>query len=210
MAVALSGLLLIDGWLVYKRVHYANEIARLRGSMTSFEREKTDAILASNQNRMRIMIALVRRQARIDKTLHLVASIDSGLMTFEREGAILRRFPIRVGPERRVGSPPDTVRMVVPRGTRTVVKVLDDSASWEIPAWVFAERGMAAGAHRTLRGALGPAAIILNGGTVIYSLPRVGPLTDSSYVMPGSIRASAIDLKAIVPNLKPGMSVYFY
>lgn len=210
MSIALSGLLLIDGWLIYKRVHYSNEIARLRASMSTFERQKTDAILASNENRMRIMIALIRRQAQIDKTLHLVVSIDSGLMTFEREGAVLRKFPIRVGPERRVGSAPDTVRMVVPRGTRTVVKVLDEKASWETPAWVFMDRGVRLPADRTLKGALGPAALILDGGTVIYSLPSVGPLTDSSYVMPGSIRATATDLKAIVPNLKAGMSVYFY
>jgi hypothetical protein len=45
---------------------------------------------------------------------------------------------------------------------------------------------------------------------VIYAMPSVGPLNDSSYVMPGSIRARAADLKAIAANLKLGMSVYFY
>jgi phosphoribosylamine--glycine ligase len=61
-----------------------------------------------------------------------------------------------------------------------------------------------------LAGALGPAAIRLDGGTVIYSLPSVGPLNDSSYVLPGAIRVRASDLKAIVPNLRPGVAVYFY
>jgi hypothetical protein len=59
-------------------------------------------------------------------------------------------------------------------------------------------------------GALGPAAIVLSGGTVIYAMPTTGPLNDSSYVLPGSVRASAVDLKAILPNLTPGMKIYFY
>jgi hypothetical protein len=41
-------------------------------------------------------------------------------------------------------------------------------------------------------------------------MPTVGPLNDSSYVMPGSLQLRAEDLKAIAPNLKPGMTVYFY
>jgi hypothetical protein len=45
---------------------------------------------------------------------------------------------------------------------------------------------------------------------VIYSVPVAGPLNDSSYVLPGSIRASAADLEAIAPNLSVGMAVYFY
>jgi hypothetical protein len=51
---------------------------------------------------------------------------------------------------------------------------------------------------------------VLDGGTVIYSVPVVGPLNDSSYVLPGSVRASAADLEAIAPNLSVGMAVYFY
>ena len=54
------------------------------------------------------------------------------------------------------------------------------------------------------------AAIRLDGGTVIYTLPSVGPLNDSNYVLPGAIRVRASDLKAIVPNLRPGVAVYFY
>jgi hypothetical protein len=53
-------------------------------------------------------------------------------------------------------------------------------------------------------------AIVLNGGSVIYSLPTVGPLNDSAYVLPGSIRVSAEDLRAVTPNLQRGTVVYFY
>ena len=61
-----------------------------------------------------------------------------------------------------------------------------------------------------VKGALGDIAFVLSGGTVIYSPPSAGPLNDSTYVLPGSIRASAEDLRAIAPNLKPGTPVYFY
>ena len=48
------------------------------------------------------------------------------------------------------------------------------------------------------------------GATGIYPMPRAGPLNDSTYVMPGSVRVRTQDLRAIVPDLKPGMTVYFY
>ena len=55
-----------------------------------------------------------------------------------------------------------------------------------------------------------PAAIVLEGGTVIYSMPIAGPLNDSSYVMPGAVRAKAEDLQAITPNLARGTKAYFF
>ena len=98
----------------------------------------------------------------------------------------------------------------LPNGTRTVERILDGADAWEVPAWVYADRGLAAPADRTLKGALGPAAIVLVGGTVIYSMPSVGPLNDSAYVLPGGVRARAADVQAISANLKAGMTVYFY
>ena len=59
-------------------------------------------------------------------------------------------------------------------------------------------------------GALGAGAIVLSGGAVIYTHPTSGPLSDTTYVMPGAIRARVQDLRAIAPNLTPGMSVYLY
>jgi hypothetical protein len=131
-------------------------------------------------------------------------------MTLEREGATLRSMPVEVGPERAAAAARDTARTVVPRGKRTVVRVLADADAWEVPAWAYTDRGLAAPAERTLKGALGPVAVVLNGGTVLYSMPSVGPLNDSAYVMPGAVRARADDLRAILPNLEAGMSVYFY
>jgi hypothetical protein len=210
MAFALVALLALDGWLIAKRLRYQREIARLRSGMSDVERRRTDALLASNENKFKVMVELVRRQAQVDKSLHVKVSVDSSVMYLEREGALLRDMPVQVGPERRIGASPDTIHMAAPRGARTVERVFTDSDPWEVPAWVYTDRGLPAPADRTLKGALGPAAIVLNGGTLIYAMPSVGPLNDSTYVLPGSIRARAADIKAIAPNLKPGMTVYFY
>jgi hypothetical protein len=133
-------------------------------------------------------------------------------MYLEREGALLREMPVRVGPERRVGVAPDTVHMVAPRGTRTVERILAADSTWSVPAWVYLDRHLAPpapSAAGAIKGALGDA-IVLNGGTVIYGNPTAGPLADPTYVLPGSIRARPEDLRAIAPNLRPGTNVYLY
>jgi len=210
MGFALCVLIALDVLIIRKRSRYIEEDARLRESMSALQRQQADAILSNEQNKVRMMIELVRRQAQIDKQLHLAVPVDSGVMYLEQDGALLREMPVQVGPERRVGTPPDTVYMVAPRGTRTVERILGGDDAWEIPAWVYTDRVLTAPAERALKGALGPAAIVLVGGTVIYSLPSVGPLNDSAYVLPGSLRTRAADLQAIAANLKAGMTVYFY
>jgi hypothetical protein len=177
--------------------------------MSDVERKRTDALLAQEQNRMKVMVELFKRQAKVDPSLHLSVSLDSGVMYLERDGALLRAMPITIGPEKRVGVPPDTLHIAAPRGKRTIVSLLDEASPWQVPAWVYQDRGIPV-ETTGLAGALGPAAIILDAGTVIYSLPSVGPLNDSTYVLPGAIRVRASDLKAIAPNLQPGVAVYFY
>ena len=209
-AVALLLLLVGDAVLLARRARYEREYARLRAGLTDVQRQRADAALASDEDRLRMIVALGRRQAAGDAALHLSVAVDSGRMVLEREGAVLRTMPVEVGPERSVGTDPDTVRVVVPRGKRTVVRVLGEGESWEVPRWAYTDRGLPAPALRALPGAPGPVAVLLNGGAVLYSLPTAGPLNDSSYVMPGAIRARADDLRAILPNVQPGMSVYFY
>jgi hypothetical protein len=210
LLVVLVSMLAIDGWLVYQRVRYASEINRLRAGMTDQERRKADMVVAAEQNRMRVTLELMRRQANLDKDLHLSVAVDSGVMYLEREGALLREMPVDVGPEKRVGAAPDTLKIVAPRGARTVERVLGAKDRWEIPKWVYLDRGLPVPDDRTVVGALGPGAIVLSGGSVIYAHPADGPLSDSSYVLPGAIRARTQDLRAIAPNLTPGMSVYLY
>lgn len=208
--VALVSMVAIDGWLVYQRVRYARETARLRASMTDQERRKADMVIAAEQNRTRVALELMRRQANIDKDLHLSVAVDSGVMYLERDGALLREMPVDVGSEKRVGAAPDTLKIVAPRGARTVERVLGAKDRWEIPRWVYLDRGLRIPEDRMVAGALGPGAIVLSGGAVIYTHPTDGPLRDSTYVLPGAIRARVQDLRAIAPNLTPGMSVYLY
>jgi len=209
MTIAMLVFLGLDAVLIARHRRYQRETQQLRASMSDVERKRTDAILAQDENRLKVMVELFKRQAKVDPTLHLTVSLDSSVMYLEREGALLREMPITVGPEKRVGTAPDTVHIAAPRGKRTVARLLGESDAWEVPGWVYADRGLPAGDTK-LVGALGPAAIQLDGGTVIYSLPSVGPLNDSMYVLPGAIRVRASDLKAIAANLRPGVAVYFY
>lgn len=210
MAIALIALLAMDGWILAKRHRYNTEIKRLRASMTDFERHRADQIVSQEQNKLRIALELFRRQSRIEKAIHLSVSVDSNAMYLEREGALLREMPVEIGPERRVGIAPDTVRMAPPRGVRTIARVLTAADSYQLPSWVYADRGIPTASNRSLAGGLGPVALLLDGGTIVYSMPSVGPLSDSAYVLPGAVRARAEDLRAVLPNLVPGTRVYFY
>jgi len=58
-------------------------------------------------------------------------------------------------------------------------------------------------------GALGPVAIVLSGGVVIYSEPAPSPL-EPGHPLPGGVLAARNDLEAILENLEPGMPVYFH
>lgn len=209
MIFAIAALLAADAWLYLRYRRYVRETAELRASMTDVERKRTDALLAQEENRLKVMVELFKRQAKLDPSLHLSVSLDSGVMYLERDGALLREMPITVGPEKRVGTPPDTLHIAAPRGKRTVERLLGETDPWPLPAWVYQDRGVAPEPTATA-GALGPAALALDGGTLIYSLPSVGPLNDSTYVLPGAIRVRASDLKAIAPNLHAGVAVYFY
>ena len=95
-------------------------------------------------------------------------------------------------------------------GQRTVQRVLRHQDSWDVPASVFQARGLPVPENRRIRGALGDNAIVLTEGTVVYAVPESGALADSAYVLPGSVRVSAADLKALSASIRPGMAVYFY
>jgi hypothetical protein len=204
------GVLAIDGYLLYKRGEYRAEIHRLRAGMSEFEKGRADAVLASEEKQLQVMVELLRRQARVDKEIHLAVSVDSAYMGLEREGAILRDMRVEIGAEKTVGTGSDTVRVTIPRGTRSVLRLIEAGEGWEVPRWVYEDRGLPAPNDRQVKGALGPVAIVLEGGTVIYSMPTAGPLNDSAYVMPGAVRAKAEDLRAVVPNLARGTKVYFF
>ena len=208
-ALALAALVVFDGWLLYKRWRYSRQIAEIRAGLSEVERSRADAIIAANANRTRLKVALVRRDAQLEDDLNLAVSIDKSRLYLQRGGAQLREIPVRIGPQKSIGGGPGDVKLAAPRGRFTNAKIVDGSHPWRAPEWLMADRGQPAGA-REFEGGLGPIAILLNGGTVIYSDPAAGPLKDPAYVMPGAVRASTADLQAISEVLEVGMSVYFY
>ena len=210
MLMGIAALLLADLVLVYKRVQYGREFARMRASMTEIEQRRVDAIATAEENRLAIAVELVRRQALGDTELHLAVDTENGFLYLERQGARLRQMRVRLGPEVTVGTPPDAVLLTPPLGKRSVARVVDGSYRWAVPEWVYLDRGWTVPGARRIPGALGPLAIFLDSGAVLYSRPAVGPLSDVSYVLPGSVRAEAPDFEAIRESLRPGMAVYFH
>lgn len=178
LVVGLVAMSSVSGFLFYKRGEYESEVTRLRANMTETERARTDAIVAAEENKARIALELARRQAKIEKTLHLSVAVDSGRVFLEREGAILREMPAVFGSESKVAAGGDSIPVVVPRGQRTIAAVSGTT-------------------------------ITLDGGTVI-SAAGGALAADSTPVAPGSVRIALADMKAIMPNLSPGMRVYFY
>ena len=196
--------------LAARVVRYRSETARLRAGMSDAERQRADMVESSEQNRMSVEVELLRRQAAVDDALHLSVSVDSGVMRLQRDGALLREMPVHIGGAQLVGTAPDIIHVVPPRGSRTIERILGPRDRWEVPVWVFTERGMAVPDDRALPGVLGRDALVLSGGTVIYAPPDSGLLADSTYVIPGTLRLSRADLRAIAPNITPGVTVYFY
>jgi hypothetical protein len=123
LIIALILILALDGYLVYKRDKYNEEVTRLRGSMTDAEKAKTDAIVAAEQNKARIALELAKRQAKLEKSLHLAVSLDSGRIYLEREGAVLREMVALFGPEKGVTAGSDSIPVVVPRGEFSVARI---------------------------------------------------------------------------------------
>jgi hypothetical protein len=210
MVLGIAAVLLLDLGLVYERVQYGSELARIRAALTEAERGRVDAIAASEENRVAVAVELARRQALGDAELHLSVDTGNRLLWLERQGARLRETHVRLGREATVGTPPDVVLLVPPLGKRSVARVVDGAYRWAVPEWVYVDRGWPVPSSRELPGALGPLAVFLDSGALLYSRPAVGPLDDVSYVLPGSVRVETADLEAIRENLQPGMAVYFH
>ncbi|HEY7897597.1 MAG TPA: hypothetical protein VIC03_04235 [Gemmatimonadaceae bacterium] len=179
--IALVFLLLVAGdmWLAYRRQAYGGEIASLRASMTAAERKKSDLVVQSEQDKVRLAIELAKRQAHFDPHLHLSIAVDSGVMYLERDGALLRVMRVALAPAEVPGFKSvngDTAVATLPRGERTVQQVIDGDSP----------------------------ALVLNGDARIYAG------ADSDAVAAGNVRVAAADLRAILPNVSAGMTVYFY
>lgn len=169
-----------DMWLAYRRREYNTEIEHLRAGMTDAERRKSDVVVQTEQDKLRMALELARRQAHYDSHLHLAIAVDSGLMYLTRDGVMLRVMRVALAPARvpnaAAATKGDTSAATLPLGERTVQQIVD-----------------------------GPApALVLNGGARVYAG------NDSGTVAAGNVRANVTDLQAILPNVSAGMPVYFY
>jgi len=125
LGLGLVALVAVDAWLLVKRLKYNHDVSQLRSHMTDAERERSDAIVQAEQNKLRIAIELAKRQAKFDKKLHLNVSVDSARMYLTREGALLRVMPVQFGPERAAAESSSTPPAAIPRGERTVADLSD-------------------------------------------------------------------------------------
>jgi hypothetical protein len=208
LAVFLGLLFVADAFLAYKWVRYAAETRRLRAAMSRLEIDRTDTLLAAGESQASLLLEVARLQASGEAALNLAISLEDERMYLQREGARLREMPVKVAPEAKLGA--HDVVLAAPRGKRAVVRVVGAGEAFELPPWAWTARGLPVPSNRSVAGALGPVALVLSGGTVIYSAPAPPPLEPADYVLPGSVRAEAADLQAILENVRPGMPVYFH
>lgn len=209
LALVTLAVVAADIALLARQRRYRDETERLRAGMSEVERKRADAILARDRNRDAVIFELLRKQALGDPDLHLSVLLDSSVMYLERSNAILRRIPIVVGRDAAVDSTDDGRRMTVPTGTRSVERIIGNSESYELPLWVWEQRQLPVPDDRGDPRFLGSGAIVLTGGTLIYARPDDGPLADE-WVMPGTVRISADDFRAVIPNLERGTKVYLF
>lgn len=123
MIVAVLLFVSLDVYLMQKRRAYGAEVTRLRGAMTDAERQRTDAIVEAEHDKARIALELAKRQAKMEKSLHLAVAVDSGRIYLEREGAVLREMAAQFGPEKGTTPGSDSVPVVVPRGQQAIARV---------------------------------------------------------------------------------------
>lgn len=140
LGVGLAAMVAVDAWLFVKRAKYNHEVAQLRAHMTEAERQRTDAIVQSEQNKLRLAIELAKRQAKFDKRLHLNISIDSARMYLTRDGAVLREMPVQFGPERAASESSSTPPAAVPRGERTIAGLSDTRITLDGGAMILSSR----------------------------------------------------------------------
>ena len=210
IAVGVALVLAGDAYLALRVQSLQAEARQRRTDAFGTATATADAQMVAQRARLQGVLDRVRAEAGADRGLHLSIQVDSLTATLERDGLVLHSMDVELGPESLVGAAPDTQRLATPRGVRTVKSVVAKGQPFELPAWLYRERGIELPANRKLKSALGLGAAFLEDGTLIYAQPAEGPLADSLYVWPGAVRLSADDLKAVLPNLKPGVKVYLF
>lgn len=210
LGLALLSLTTVCGVLYWDAGRLRNEAAHLSADMASVDRARAEALATAARDREQLLEALTRKQARNDRKIHLVVNSDSAYVALVRGGVRLRVMRAEVGASRRVGVPPDTLLVTRPRGVQVVARRLGNTDRYEPPRWVWTDRSLPVPLDLGGISWLGDNSLVTASGTLVYAQPTEGPLSDSSYVMPGAFRLAARDLAAIRESLTAGTRVYFF
>ena len=210
LALASAALLLADLSLIYQRTEFGREQTALHASIARADLERASATAQAERNVVAAADGLTRRETLMASWLHLAVACDKGVMYLQRDGRVLREMPVQLSPEDSAPRGPDSLRLPALRGVHLVRRVVDGSYPWKVPEAAFLRSGEPVPADRRIPGALGPVAVLLDRGALIYAQPESGPLRYGDYLPPGGVRVAAADLEAIKADLRPGMLVYFY
>jgi len=214
-SLALVALLLGGAAAIWSRVpKYQSEMAAFNARMTAAERATRDSVLANQQKRTQLGMAILQRDIRIralqQKKVHLAIVLKDSVLELRHGRATLRRAKLQIGPDATVKAPDGrTWRLVRPLGERTVAEK-EESPVYTVPEWVYVQRGqpIPPESERRVPGGLGSYVIRLDDGTEIHTEPKRGPL--QGQVKPAAFQARARDMGAIFGAVRDEMPVYIY
>jgi hypothetical protein len=213
--LAVLALLLAGSAAIASRVpRYRAETETFNAQLTEAQRATRDSILANQERRTQLAVAMLRRDMRIrsleNSQRHLAIVLEDSVLELRQGRATLRRARVDVGPDSTVRAGDGrSWRLVRPVGERRVAE-RQRSPVYTVPEWVYVARGEAVPAEdaRKVPGGLGAYVIRLNDGTEIYSRPSRGPLAET--VKPGAFMARGDDLGAIFDAIGKDTPVYIY
>jgi hypothetical protein len=210
-----AALLVAGAAVVGLRVpRYRTETAQFNAQLTDAQKATRDSLLAHQQKRTQLAVAVLRRDMRIrslqEKERHLAIVLEDSVLELRMGRATLRRARLSIGADSTVRAPDGrTWRLVRPVGERKIAE-RQNSPTYTVPEWVYVSRGQPVPPEneRKVPGGLGTYVIRLDDGTEIYSQPSAGPLKDA--VKPGSFMAQSRDLAAIFDAVDEDTPVYIY
>jgi hypothetical protein len=193
---------------------YRTETAHFNAQLTDAQKATRDSLLAHQQKRTQLAVAVLRRDMRIrsleEKKRHLAIVLEDSVLELRMGRATLRRARLTIGADSTVRAPDGrTWRLVRPVGERKIAE-RQNSPTYTVPEWVYVSRGQPVPSEdeRKVAGGLGRYVIRLDDGTEIYSQPQSGPLKDT--VKPGAFMAQARDLAAIFDAVDEDTPVYIF
>jgi hypothetical protein len=213
--LAVAVLFLAAAGAVAMRVpRYRAETAHFNAQLTAAQRATRDSLMAHQQKRTQLAVAVLRRDMRIrslaNSKRHLAIVIEDSVLELRQGRATLRRAKLTIGPDSTIHGPGGrTWRLVRPVGERKIAE-RQSSPTYLVPEWVYVSRGQPIPSEneRRVPGGLGAYVIRLDDGTEIYSQPTAGPLAET--VKPGAFMARARDLAAIFDAVDEETPVYIY